>query len=383
MKRILLSLFFCAPAQAAWFGYDRAIGAARRGDSAQAALLLSDELTARPDNSSLLYDAGVLAYRQKNYAQAHAFFSKAVGATQTENPLHRQALFNLGNACVGEQKLREALDAYNQLLTIDPAHEKARHNRDKVKKMLELQSQDKNSDDNGQNDTSPKDKSQNDKNSQGNNQQQKTGNGTQQQNNQQAGDKDASDSKQQSGDQKDEGSQQQGNTSSQDKKTKGQKSGEKKTEGQKDGSSGNHDNHKRDGKNNNQLDEHDRYKERYGERHHDGEDEDEQGSGADMPDGMKDKTDTQKDGSEESIQQHDKSPSRASRETLKGDTHLKSMNLAGKAQESSKKEPKKQYAAWAEAMLDAVQLNDESLNKVLVQRAVAGKLGGRDGECCW
>jgi Ca-activated chloride channel family protein len=431
MKRLVVGLFLSlfVPVQASWFGYDRGIVAARDGDDERAVKLLTDELTSYPENPALLYDNGLLAARQKNYAQAEAFFSKTVEYSAPEKQLHRQALFNLGNACVGADKLREALSAYNQLLALDQNHEKARHNYDVVKKMLEQQVQNQEQDGSRQNNQEQNNSQQDNKKanqgnskqqqSQGDQQQQQQGSGksgsdngqkSQQQNSgqqqgqqesskqQAAGDKEQQQrEKQESADQQKKQSSEQ---SSQDKQSseKNDSSGEQSTEQKAtdqqssnsaspdgtspDGKSCNQDNQKRDGKDSNQLDERDSYKKRYGKRDSNTDGKDKQQSGADKSKNVKSEPDDKEGGNDQRTQQHDDSPSRA-RRTHKDVTTTKSTKVGSKVQESAKKETKKQYAAWAESMLDAVQLNDEALNKVLVQRAVAGTMGGRDGECCW
>lgn len=407
MKQLLIS--FCLgivlPTQAAWFGYDRGISAAHDGDSERAAFLLTDELTTNPENPSLLYDNGVVASLQKNYAQAESFFSKAVEHTKADSQLHRQSLFNLGNTFVSEQKLREALATYNQLLVLDPHHEKARHNYDVVKKMLEQQSQKQ-----SQND---KNKKQDNKKEQNNSQSQND-----QQQDQQSSDKNSSSDNQQSQSQggKSQGSQQQQEQQKQnapgqeqrdggqqqDKQKKSQQqsaqdshasekdsmnneqssTSQKKNDQQSSSSSSNQNNQERDNKKSDQLDERDGYKERYGKRNGNADDDEQQRSQANASEDMKNKSENKESGNDQRTQQHDGSPSRT-HGVHKDDTPSKTMKVVSKAQESAKKEKKKQYAAWAESMLDAVQLNDEALNKILVQKAVAGNLGGRDGECCW
>jgi hypothetical protein len=449
MKRLIVSLFLfmLLSVQASWFDYDRGIAAAHDGDDERAVKLLTDELTSYPEKPALLYDSGVLAARQKNYEQAEAFFLKAVRFSASDNQLHQQALFNLGNTYVATDKLHEALNTYNQLLALDSQNERARHNCDVVRKMLEQQAQNQEQDGSQQN-NQERDNSQQDnkKDSQGNSKQQQS------QGDQQQGNKNSSE-QQQNGAQKDgagkkqngqsQGNQQQsseqqesdkrhknqqygnncsargqgqqknkqGSAEQQEKESaeqavqdkqktekdaayNGQQSAEQKAVDQQspdgtspdgtspDGTSRNQDNQKRDGKNSNQLDERDGYKERYSKWDSNADSKDKQQSGSDKSKGVKSEPDDKEGGNDQRTQQHDDSPSRA-RGAHKDGTTSKTMKVGSKVQESDQKKTKKQYAAWAESMLDAVQLNDEALNKVLVQRAVAGNLGGRDGECCW
>jgi len=413
MKRVVLLFLVVAvfSVQASWFGYDRGVAAARSGDSERATMLLSDELTATPDNPSLLYDAGVLAYKQHKYEQAGACFAKTVSSTRVDTLLHRQALFNSGNAYAGAKKLQEALNAYNQLLVLDPHNRHAVHNRDVVKKMLE-QSQDQQQSQGNTQKQQQQDKQHNGSPQQKDNSQ-SSENGQQQK--QQAGDKNSARGGQQQGqrgegksDNSQNGSQKNGSFDQQNKRgsdkntsqgqhseQQGQGSSEE-THGKKQGAetnSRNQDNQKRDEKNGEQLDERDSYKERYSkrdngtDRHHEEEAETDQAKQAG------DVADNQEGDNQLRAQQHKSSPSQlpnsgVSRDNAPKGGHahnstIQPMKVGGKVQDSAKKGQKKQYAAWAEAMLDTVQRNDESLNKILVQRAVAGTLGGRDGECCW
>lgn len=124
-----------------FFGYDRAIHASQKGDWEKAHQLLTDLVTHSPDNPQVLYDAGVAAFRLKQFAQAHAYFSRVAMHAAAPQGLKEQALFNLGNTLVEQKKLREAIDAYEKALMINPDNERTKHNLEVVKKMLEEQQQ--------------------------------------------------------------------------------------------------------------------------------------------------------------------------------------------------------------------------------------------------
>lgn len=322
---------------AAWFGYDRGVAVARQGDLAAAQTLLTEELTARPDNVELLYDAGVAAYKKNDYAQAHAYFSKVVGHTPAEQPLHRQALFNLGDAYAGDKKLHEALQAFEQLLKLEPKNERAQHNRDVIKKMLE-QKQNEDSKKSDDKNEQKKDQQQNKKDSQQNKSDQ---NGSDEQ--KQDGKKDSSQGDQ--GSQGQQGGQKESHSSSGDQDKKQQKQG---SEGQVG-------------------DEHNDYKDRYGDNASGRQEE------KDDAKKMRDKAGDKKDGGE---QQSDEKQGNAAHDNAAQET-------AGLHKEQGQKGKKSMHAAWVDKVLDAAQKNDEALNKMLVHRAVAGNLGGRDGERCW
>lgn len=80
------------------------------------------------------YRKGVSHYKAGNFADAEKMFR------QSDRPeVAASAAYNLGNSLAWQNKLQEALIAYDEALKHDPDHAKARENRDLVKKMLEEQ----------------------------------------------------------------------------------------------------------------------------------------------------------------------------------------------------------------------------------------------------
>src|SRR5581483_11648731 len=137
-------LLLCATHQAyPLFDHDRAVVAAHQGDWQQALHLMQQEVTHHPDDAQVLYDAGVAAYKQGHYQQAQAYFNNAAAlSSQAYQPLlEQEALFNAGNSYVKLNQLEDAIKSYETLLARDQHHDKARHNLEVVKKMLEQQKQ--------------------------------------------------------------------------------------------------------------------------------------------------------------------------------------------------------------------------------------------------
>jgi Ca-activated chloride channel family protein len=74
----------------------------------------------------------VANYRAEDYAQSAAEFAES-GDTRS--------LYNLGNALAQQGELETAIDAYNQVLEMDPSDADAEYNRDLLQSMLDEQEQ--------------------------------------------------------------------------------------------------------------------------------------------------------------------------------------------------------------------------------------------------
>jgi len=77
---------------------------------------------------------GVAYYRAGNFAEAENFFRQS-----KRKEVARQAAYNVGNSLVFQQKLQEAIQAYENVLKQWPEDQKAKDNLEIVKKMLKNQ----------------------------------------------------------------------------------------------------------------------------------------------------------------------------------------------------------------------------------------------------
>ena len=89
-----------------------------------------------PEIAAELFDdpdwRDVARYRMGDYEEAARGFAEAGDA---------RSLYNLGNAMAKQGEFESAIDAYEQVLEMDPSDEDAAYNRDLVKEVLEQQQQ--------------------------------------------------------------------------------------------------------------------------------------------------------------------------------------------------------------------------------------------------
>jgi tetratricopeptide (TPR) repeat protein len=123
----------------AWFEHGRAVDAANTGDWHRANSLLTTKLVNHPDDPCVVYDAGVAAYKVGDHEQARAYFDHVTQLPHVSDGIKERAYFNAGNAHVALKQLEEAITRYEQALRIDAHDERARHNLEIVKKMLQEQ----------------------------------------------------------------------------------------------------------------------------------------------------------------------------------------------------------------------------------------------------
>jgi Ca-activated chloride channel family protein len=74
----------------------------------------------------------VANYRAQDYAQSAAEFAESGDS---------RSLYNLGNALAQQGELETAIDAYNQVLEMDPSDADAEYNRDLLQSMMDEQEQ--------------------------------------------------------------------------------------------------------------------------------------------------------------------------------------------------------------------------------------------------
>lgn len=121
--------------------YSLATADAQKNNWEQAEQRINNLIINTPDRPDLLYDAGVIAYHNKKFEQARACFEHGLQCAQLEPSLQEQLCFNAGNTCVELQQLKEAINYYERVLTLNNKHERARHNLEIVKNMLKEQEQ--------------------------------------------------------------------------------------------------------------------------------------------------------------------------------------------------------------------------------------------------
>lgn len=147
------------------------------------------------------YRKGVAYYRMGDYSSAEQMFRQS-----TRPEVASSAAYNIGNALVQQNKLKEAITAYENVLEKWPDHIHAKENLELVKKMLEQQeqqqdnnqnSQDKSDQQNNNQDQQQdknKDSSEKQQNSNQDQQQDKNKNSSQKQNDEQSNDPSQEDS---------------------------------------------------------------------------------------------------------------------------------------------------------------------------------------------
>lgn len=100
-----------------------------------AALYFEKEASTKDDNLLDLYNAAVSHYEAMEYDAAISGFKKA-SQSKNEN-LKRDALFNLANTLVAQNKLEESVAPYQESLKIDDDFVKAKENLEWVMKQLQ------------------------------------------------------------------------------------------------------------------------------------------------------------------------------------------------------------------------------------------------------
>lgn len=119
--------------------YDRAVIACQKDDLSLAESMIKTTLIDDPLNGQKVYDAGVIAYRQKKYDQAINYFKQVQSIIEKPSRLEEQSLFNLGNTHVKKNSLEEAVRVYEEVAEKYPENSQAQHNLEKVKQMLKQQ----------------------------------------------------------------------------------------------------------------------------------------------------------------------------------------------------------------------------------------------------
>jgi Ca-activated chloride channel homolog len=347
------------------FSYDTAAYAAQNGKWKDAHEKLNNILVDSPDRADVLYDAGVAAYNLKNYTEAAACFSRAAECTD-DKKLRTNSYFNAGNALVDAQDLTVALDCYEKVLALDSAHEYARHNRDRVKQMLE---EEKNKQEQ-QGDDEKKDDQKNDdqKDEQEQNDQQNEKNDQQNQSQNDKQDQQGNDKQQQGGqsDSSEDGSDKESKGDQGDDAERGSNNAQRKDHGNKEKNQNKSaDQQKRDS--DQQLK----------------EKSDDKNSKSDTKQG-----DKHKKSPEKQLNNSDNAsvPSQEGQEQdKKGDLSAEALaeEDAGAQQEDMQKSfEQKIQDPWLLSVLNNQEERDKVMNKLLMETKI-NQHGGKDGQNCW
>lgn len=121
----------------AFFSYDSAASLMEQGRWDEAKQQLQKLLVDKPDAPDILYDAGVASYQTKDYKQARAYFNRVTQLPQTKVELKEQAHFNAGNAAAALKEYENAIKQYEAVLNIDKNNEKAKHNIETIKALMQ------------------------------------------------------------------------------------------------------------------------------------------------------------------------------------------------------------------------------------------------------
>src|SRR6267143_622340 len=87
-----------------------------------------------------IFDLGDALYKQGRFGEAVEQYSSAAART-TDPPVKAQALHNLGNGLLKEQKLPESISAYKEALKLNPKDADTKYNLEYAKALLKRQEQ--------------------------------------------------------------------------------------------------------------------------------------------------------------------------------------------------------------------------------------------------
>ncbi len=353
---IMHSPLFCS------FSYDKATYAAQQGKWDDAHQKLHALLVDRPDDADLLYDAGVAAHNIGNSAQAATCFSRSAEYAHNDD-LRVRAHYNAGNAYAAHKNLQAAVAHYEKVLAIDPSHEYARHNYERVKQMLEEQKKEDNKKQDQQKNDEQSDK---DKQDQKDDTQSSDGDQQKNQNDQQDGDDeqgDQQDGQQQQGDNQ-KGDKQKNNSSRRDQQSDQQSNGDQEQEadsGSRDAERKQHGDNKKEQK-----------KKSTDKQERNGDQDFDQQSENDKAQGDKQQTDKQNNTPEKEnkeINSNNVSSASGQEQVENGDMR--------DAIEQKIDNP------FLMKILQEQEMRDKAMNKQLMSAKIRQSGGGSNGQNCW
>lgn len=140
---ILISCLICGGALAKDpFAMDEAYQLYEQGDYAQALEKYQQLLEKNPGDAEISFNAGASLYKLERYDDAAKYFKQALNSQDIQ--LREQALYNLGNTLAQQGKLDEAIQSYDEALSLKSDDEDAQFNRDLIVKLREQQKQQQN-----------------------------------------------------------------------------------------------------------------------------------------------------------------------------------------------------------------------------------------------
>ncbi len=104
-------------------------------DYEKAANAFSEAEKEDPANPELTYNRAVSQFRNGNFEGASEGFGRSAGSS--DKSLQEKSWYNMGNSLSYMQKFKEAVDAYENTLKLNPGNVKAKENLALVKKLLE------------------------------------------------------------------------------------------------------------------------------------------------------------------------------------------------------------------------------------------------------
>lgn len=120
----------------------------RAGNLEEATAYYREQLAQQPGNPAMLYNSGVIAYRRGHFGESATAFRRAL--VTGDLSLQQQVFYNLGNSLFrqGQETLqadpaetvrtwKQALEAYDGCLALNPADQDAAFNRNLVRDKLE------------------------------------------------------------------------------------------------------------------------------------------------------------------------------------------------------------------------------------------------------
>lgn len=140
---IVCCLVFCASIDAS-ISYDHVALLAQKDKWEEANKEMQELVVKNHDSPSILYDAGVVSYKVKQYEAAVAYFEDAAQHKKVKKEVKERALFNAGNAHAALHNYQKALEFYEAVLKENAGNEHARYNAEIVKKKLKKEEQEEN-----------------------------------------------------------------------------------------------------------------------------------------------------------------------------------------------------------------------------------------------